>query len=409
MRKLQRIKKNTEFVVIFYNSFSYFLLLLGLLLIFTGYHLNQNFFLKFTIDNKLTESALNKIQNFKIFISLIGVILLVLVLFLKYYKAATLKLISRKKHILQNLILLFITLIILILILELAVRGYLPEESKYNFPPGQLEFYKKYISLNNNGYRDIDHTYEKKSDIVRIVVLGDSYTFGSGIKNVNNTYLKGLEKLFNENSKDKTYEVLNFGKAGVDTEFEIKILKNDALLYKPDIIILGYVLNDFRDHESQKISANSYLFWFDIFLKRYSYLYHFTSKGFNTALEALGLKKSYYQTIIDSFNSESNKKLNSKYFEELKRISKTNNSTLVVVIFPFIYKLDNYPFTEQHRIINQIINENDIIVIDLLLYFQHIDENKIVVSKYDNHPNELGHEIAAKAIYERLIKLKLVA
>lgn len=410
MRKLPRIRAKADFVVAFYKSTAIFMFLLGIFLVLFGYFLNQSFFLKFTIDNKITPSALQKIQNIKVFIVIVGSIVLAISLLFKFYKKKIIKFITIKKVLFQNLTLLLLTIFFIIILLEFAIRIALPKDVESNFPPGVPKFYEKHVSLNKDSYRDTEHSYYKAKNTIRIVGLGDSFTFGSGIKNINDTYLKKLEKLLNQKSRDNNYEVLNFGKPGVDTEFEIKILKNEALRYDPDIIIVGYVLNDFRDIDSIKAKkdSNIYFFWLDIYLRRYSYLYHFTNKGFNIALEATGLRKSYYQTIIDAFNSENNKEFNKLYFKELKDISKNNNATLIIVVFPFIHKLNDYQFTMPHGFIAQAGDEYGIIVLDLLPYFKNIDGKKLIASRYDNHPNELGHQIAADAIYEKLIKLKLV-
>ena len=410
MRKLLKTKhKPAGFPVIFYQALRNVLLLLGMLLIFTGFFLGKSFFLKFTINSKLTDEALSRIVAFKIFLVVLGLITLAFILLMHFYKNNMLRFITRKKVLFQSLALLFLTICIVTITLELSIRIILPKEAKYSLPAGADEFSEKYVFLNREGYRDSEHAYGKGKTTVRIAVLGDSFAFGSGIKNANDTYPKELEKMLNSKSIKFNYEVLNFGKPGIDTEFEIKILKNDALRYDPDIIIVGYVLNDFRDidYTKAKKSSNIYLFWLDIYLQRYSYLYHFTNKGFNAALEAAGFKKSYYRTIVDSFNSENNKEFNKEYFKELKDISKNNNATLIIVIFPFIYKLDGYQFAVQHRVVAQSGEEYGIAVLDLLPYFRNLDEKQLVVSRYDNHPNEIGHQIAADAIYEKLIKLKL--
>ncbi|MBI3034769.1 SGNH/GDSL hydrolase family protein [Candidatus Woesearchaeota archaeon] len=300
-------------------------------------------------------------------------------------------------------------MLIFTVLLELVIRAVLPEEVKYNFIPGQKDFNKKYVSLNREGYRDREYPHYKGESAIRIVGLGDSFAFGVGVKNANDTYLKKLESLLNKNSKNMTYEVLNFGKPGIDTAYEIKILKNEALRYKPDIIVIGYVLNDFNDGEAgNREKTNAYAIWFDIYMQRSSYLYYFGNKGISRALEILGIKKSYYNTIKGLFSSETSRQFNKLYFKELKEISNENNATLVLVVFPFIYKLDNYPFVGANNFIKEVGTEYGIEVLDLLPYFQSRNEEDVIVSKFDPHPNEIGHKIAADAIYEKLIKLKLV-
>jgi len=401
--------RKVNFVVAFYKFLTYSLFFFGVIFFLSGFLLSENYFLKFTLNNELTDSALYKIVIFKTFLVISGFIVLTILFFIDYYKKGILRFIARKQNFLQNIILFLSTIFISLVISELAIRVILFGDVKYNFAPGHPEFNEKYVSLNKEGYRDIDHTYNKEKNTTRIAVLGDSYTFGAGIKNINDIYWKKLEKLMNKNSENITYELLNFGKSGIDTEYEISILKNEAHLYKPDIIVVGYVLNDFRDIEKiQEEKLNFYLFWFDKYMERSSYLYYFSKKGFNGVMETFGFKESYYGSIINSFDSKKNKEFNKLYFKELKELSEKNNAILMIVVFPFIYRLDDYPFVNAHNFVIQAGVENDIIVLDLLPYFKIYDETELIVSRFDLHPNEFGHRIAADAIYKRLIKAKII-
>ena len=71
----------------------------------------------------------------------------------------------------------------------------------------------KKIKINSHGFRDYEYNQKKPRDIYRIIVLGDSATYGYGIE-LEDTYPKILEVLLNSESKHKKFEVLNMGFAG---------------------------------------------------------------------------------------------------------------------------------------------------------------------------------------------------
>ncbi len=98
------------------------------------------------------------------------------------------------------------------------------------------------IDINSFGLRDYEYSFEKPNGAFRIVVIGDSFTFGQGIL-LNDTYVKQLESRLNQNSSRK-YEVINFGFPGYNVLQEYELLKTRVFDFDPDMIILGYFPND---------------------------------------------------------------------------------------------------------------------------------------------------------------------
>ena len=77
----------------------------------------------------------------------------------------------------------FATSLIFILVLMEGVLAFSSTEDKDNYGFTK-EFHKKYIRYNKHGYRDYEYSLKKSEDVFRILVIGDSQTFGSGIKNL---------------------------------------------------------------------------------------------------------------------------------------------------------------------------------------------------------------------------------
>ncbi len=99
---------------------------------------------------------------------------------------------------------------------------------------------------NSKGLRDREIDYQRKLCIMRILALGDSFTFGNGVE-AHESYPKALERLFNKGPI--VAEVINAGVNGYGTYNELVYLKQEGYKYRPDIILLGFhVNNDIHDN-----------------------------------------------------------------------------------------------------------------------------------------------------------------
>ena len=94
---------------------------------------------------------------------------------------------------------------------------------------------------NSHGQWDREREYEKPPGRKRILVLGDSVVFGDDVYDFKNTMTRVLERMLD----DEDIEVLNFGVTGYCTRAEVELLKVKGLRYKPDLVILLFVWNDY--------------------------------------------------------------------------------------------------------------------------------------------------------------------
>lgn len=110
------------------------------------------------------------------------------------------------------------------------------------------------IKHNSMGFRDDEHFLNKKNRIKRIIVLGDSFTWGWGIDK-NDVFTEKLE------SKLQNTEVINMGIPGSGIAQEYIILKEYALKFNPDIVILGFFLDDFLSKKLLEKIALRKIYW----------------------------------------------------------------------------------------------------------------------------------------------------
>lgn len=102
------------------------------------------------------------------------------------------------------------------------------------------------IETNSKGLRDREIAYPNDKDKCRILAIGDSFTFGNGVEDYQ-SFPKVLEALLNK--KRDYYEVINAGVNGYGTDDELLFLKTEGYKYNPNIVILGFhVNNDIYDN-----------------------------------------------------------------------------------------------------------------------------------------------------------------
>ena len=97
--------------------------------------------------------------------------------------------------------------------------------------------------INSDGFRDREFPVAR-SEVKRIMMLGDSVTFGRGVP-LGSTFPKLLEQLFNRNDQTgRRYEVMNVGVPGYNTRQELEFFEVKGRKYAPDLLVITWILND---------------------------------------------------------------------------------------------------------------------------------------------------------------------
>lgn len=101
---------------------------------------------------------------------------------------------------------------------------------------------KNRVSLNSNGHRGDEMPVAKPAGERRILVLGDSATFGWGVDQGEDfpTRLKVLLRARNNG----VWQVINSGVNGYNSEQEALFFATEGIAFEPDIVVLIYNSND---------------------------------------------------------------------------------------------------------------------------------------------------------------------
>ena len=104
------------------------------------------------------------------------------------------------------------------------------------------------VHINALGFRDRrEYNLEKSPGTFRILVLGDSVTFGHGTLD-ETTYPFLLEQRLREWRPDVNWEVWNLGVPGYNTSQELAYLTEVETRYDPDLAIVGFFANDLTEN-----------------------------------------------------------------------------------------------------------------------------------------------------------------
>ena len=119
---------------------------------------------------------------------------------------------------------------------------YEPDSTLYwKLKPNQNCFTKighQPVHINSHGTRGREFEETKASNTVRVLCLGDSRTFGWGLKE-EETYPELLAALLQKQNQSRKIEVINAGVNAWSYPQMLVYLRNTAIRYEPDILILG--------------------------------------------------------------------------------------------------------------------------------------------------------------------------
>lgn len=173
------------------------------------------------------------------------------------------------KIVIKNILLSILGVTLALFIAELITAKFSPQETlsfqkdespkcfaKSEFLPFKLknsarcrfehEEFNHIANINSLGYRGSEFSHQKTNSKFRILVVGDSFTFGHGVEDYQ-TYPARLENFLREsNSK---IEVINAGYAsGFSPDSYYLYLQEEGFKLMPDLVIMGFfVWNDIAD------------------------------------------------------------------------------------------------------------------------------------------------------------------
>ncbi len=266
-----------------------------------------------------------------------------------------------------------------------------------------------HIHINAAGQRDDrDLSPQKSAGVFRVVVLGDSFTFGGKVP-LEQTFSPSLQRALGAGDRSRRYEVVNLAVPGYNTEQEMLAFKETGLAYQPDVVIVNYVLNDAGLMVQLVPRASRLPVGFRRVLKR-SDLVQFiyaSVKYVKFRLHGGASREADKYTELSAGTPGWEASRNA--LAEIARLASSVRAASLVVVWPMLVDLGgDYPHRAKHELVVEACRKLGIPVLDLLPTFAGHDARALWAAKDDHHPNGTALSMGAAAVVRELAAQRML-
>jgi len=272
-----------------------------------------------------------------------------------------------------------------------------------------IVFENKSLNTNSKGIRgNLEYAYRRQPGRLRIMTLGDSFTFGDEISDAE-TYSTDLATIL------PNTEVLNLGVSGYGHDQMLLYLQEEGIKYRPDVVILGYV----------SLDADRDLRSFNAFAKPKFELSHdqlrLTDVPVPTAAEVLA-REPYQLKCLDlavmlrervrvalGWNEKRAREISSSIFDELVKTVRNNGAVPVFVYMPVLNQIidPREGLTVNEEFLDSYCHRRGVACLFLRPYFRE-QVKKGATFNIQTHWDPQAHRLAAQAIRDFLLEKELL-
>jgi lysophospholipase L1-like esterase len=250
-------------------------------------------------------------------------------------------------------------------------------------------------------------TPEPDPTSIRVVVVGDSFAEGQGVRE-EDTFAAVLDRRL------PAAHVINCGRRGYDFP-DLRRWVEERLDLEPDVLVYAMTLND--PERSAAFHARQRYIDDWIVDRRRTYaegdgsppplvprLFALIEDRLEGARVGAATTR-WYQEMVDEPNREGFA-ATVRHVVALRDAMTARGGDFVVVLWPLLVELDgDYPFTQAHRTIGDALRAEDVVFHDALPELLGEDPERLWVHATDRHPNEHAHARFAGVVERALAPL----
>jgi lysophospholipase L1-like esterase len=253
------------------------------------------------------------------------------------------------------------------------------------------------LTTNSLGFRDLELGVAKPAGELRVLALGDSFTYGQGVQ-LEDTWVQVLERLLRQ-ARGSPVEVINAGFAagGHSPPGYVGWLRSDGLQFEPDAVIVGFCLNDMSS---------------DVPLLAYPKAEPAPLLGGASKLLSL-IQRELEQRRLRAQRRDFTdvvRKDPAAWEEtkaallEMRDLLRERGVRVAVAVMPMMSQLgENYPYLGLHEMVDDFCRAHDIACVDLLPRLRGMAEEDLWVHPTDQHPNHVAHRKIAEGVCELVL------
>jgi lysophospholipase L1-like esterase len=255
---------------------------------------------------------------------------------------------------------------------------------------------------NHLRFRDLPPT-PRAEGVRRVVIFGDSFTEGQGVKEVD-TLARVLERELNVAGPGR-YEVRNCGRRGLDFPELLQPFET-SLQYEPDLVVYALVLNDAArppEFQARQTYVNDWILDRENLPDEQppnrgarSLVFDFARDRVTAWRVGRETTRWYLEMWSDANPGWPRTQ---EYLRQMDAAARGHRARLLVASWPLLVGLEAaYPFEPAHRAVAGFCERAGIPELDLLPAFRGRRTAELWVHPVDRHPNEIAQRIAAEAL-----------
>lgn len=253
----------------------------------------------------------------------------------------------------------------------------------------------RHFVRNSSGFRDsVEYRVEPPPGLRRITFLGDSFTAGQGIADVEDRFVNRIRRM------RPSWEVHGVARLGWNTAQEVKIVEElVGKGYRMDCVVLVYCLNDIGDLVPEVREAVDGIYGGEepSFLFRHSYFLDIL----RNRLAAAGNPdvRGFFDLVIKGYEGPAWPK-QMRRLQTLQAITRRSGARFLAVTFPYLHDgiREGDKFEGTHLLLDEFWRSRGVPHLDLREAMSAHEPGDLVVNSRDTHPNGEAHRIAADAI-----------
>jgi len=268
--------------------------------------------------------------------------------------------------------------------------------------PGNVDQTRTFpYRTNAQGLRDRDRG-AKGADTKRVLVIGDSYTWGYAVAE-EEAYPQVAEKLLMERGRPDI-EVLNGGVPDYNSRQERVLLEKLMSVYEPDVVFLAYVVNDAEPSTAMPTPPE------EVYRHSYSWFLTELAERLNRQMFRRRLLPSAKDNVgsnyLDGFEEGSVKWKDSREaIREMRDLCAATGRPFAILMMPdFTQALDErYGLLKIHNAVATWGRELNIPVFDVLTLLFHGEDRDKWMVPWDGHPNAAAHRRIAAFLVDKIL------
>lgn len=268
-----------------------------------------------------------------------------------------------------------------------TLRAGFEGESAYGIP----------FRVSAQGFRTPQVAVPKPAGTKRVLVLGDSVTWGAGVRE-EETFARKLEHALGAELACPV-EVVNAGVSGYGTLEELDVLEREGIGFEPDVVLVYYVENDNQSVSHLQGGIASFLK--DQLVYR-SYLIGATLYAWRNArwkVEAArgGGAREAYRADQGEWDARPGTAASLAALRSIAAIGRERGVRVLVASHPNVLRDPNAD-ARRNEILRALAAEEQIDFVDVRPAMQPHAEADIAVSARDLHPNGFAHGVIAEVL-----------